>query len=88
MNKVVTAGRIVALAAMVLGPSMLVSAQTQQSGREDNIWGGKNHQPTQSDVSQQEKAAGVAPSQQSQQRANDEVESLYQKLLQPGTSSP
>jgi hypothetical protein len=88
MNKVMVAGRIVAVATLFLGPTVLVSAQTQQPTREDNIWGGKAHQPTQSDVNQQEKASGIAPPTQDQQRANDEVENLYQKLIQPGASAP
>jgi hypothetical protein len=88
MNKVMVAGRIAAVATLFLGPTVLVSAQTQQPTREDNIWGGKAHQPTQSDVNQQEKASGIAPPTQDQQRANDEVENLYQKLIQPGASAP
>ena len=88
MNKVMMAGGFVALAALLLGPPVLVSAQTQQPGREDNIWGGKAHQPTESEVTQQEKAEGIAPPTQTQQRANDEVENLYQTLIQHGASSP
>ena len=57
-------------------------AAAQQGGREDNIWGGKAHQPTESEVVQQEKSAGIALPPQQQQRANDDVESLYQNLMQ------
>jgi hypothetical protein len=87
MSKVLATGHIAALAAMLIVAPALVSAQTQQSGREDNIWGGRDHQPTQSDVNQQEKAAGIAPPQQSDQHATDEVESLYQSLIQGGQRS-
>ena len=54
----------------------------QQRAREDNIWGGKAHQPTESEVVQQEKSAGIAQPPQQQHRADDEVESLYQNLMQ------
>jgi hypothetical protein len=87
MSKLVVTGRVLALAGLLLVQPLLVSAQTQQPGREDNVWGGKDHQPTQSDVNQQEKAEGIAPSSQTQQRANDEVESLYQNLIQNGARS-
>lgn len=88
MSKVLLTCHIAALAAMLLYAPVLVSAQTQQPGREDNIWGGRDHQPTESDVNQQEKAAGIALPEQSQQRANDEVETLYQNLIQDGKPSP
>jgi len=87
MSKLVVTGRVLALAGLLLVQPLLVSAQTQQPGREDNIWGGKAHQPTQSDVNQQEKAAGIAPPQQDQQQTTDEVESLYQSLIQGGKRS-
>ena len=85
MSNITVTSHIAALATMLLvAPAM---AQTQQPGREDNIWGGKAHQPTQSDVNQQEKAAGIAPPQQDQQQTTDEVESLYQSLIQGGKRS-
>ena len=57
-------------------------AAAQQRAREDNIWGGKAHQPTESEVAQQEKSAGVALPTQEQEQSNDEVEKLYQNLMQ------
>jgi len=74
--------RAAALAAMLFALPLTALAQTQQPGREDNIWGGKDHQPTQSEVGQEEKSEGIALPPQNQQRANDEVESLYQSLIQ------
>jgi hypothetical protein len=69
-----------ALAIMLAGlPGLAVA---QQPAREDNIWGGKAHQPTESEVAQQEKSAGVALPTQEQQQTNDEVEKLYQNLMQ------
>lgn len=56
-------------------------AQARTSARVDNIWGGYAHQPTQSEVTQQEKSAGLTPSEQQQKAANDDVESVYQSLM-------
>jgi hypothetical protein len=63
------------------GLPVVGSAHTQPSAREDNIWGGKNHQPTQSKVFQQERWEGLALPPQGERLENDEVESLYQSLL-------
>jgi hypothetical protein len=87
MTRVMMPTRVAALAAMLFVLPLTVLAQTQQSGREDNIWGGKDHQPTQSEVSQEEQSEGIGLPQQNQQRENDEVESLYQTLIQSGTQS-
>ena len=57
-------------------------AVAQQPAREDNIWGGKAHQPTESQVVQQEESAGIGLPAQQQTRQNDEVEDLYRNLMQ------
>jgi hypothetical protein len=68
--------------AMVLAASPGAAfAQARTSARVDNIWGGYAHQPTQSEVTQQEKSAGLAQSEQQQKAANDDVESVYQSLM-------
>jgi hypothetical protein len=54
---------------------------TQTLPREDNIWGGYAHQPTQSEVTRQERSAGIAASRQDEQLANDEVERIYDRLM-------
>lgn len=54
---------------------------TQTLHREDNIWGGYDHQPTQSEVTQQERSAGIAASRQEQQSADDDVEHIYRGLM-------
>ncbi len=80
MNKTTAIIRTAALAIIVGALPGLAAAQ--QPPREDNIWGGKAHQPTESEVVQQEKSAGIALRPQQQNRANDEVENLYQNLMQ------
>jgi hypothetical protein len=64
---------------MAFGPAAF--AGTQRLAREDNIWAGKAHQPTQSEVVQQERSKGLALPSQRERSENDEVESLYQSLL-------
>jgi hypothetical protein len=47
-----------------------------------NIWGGFDHQPTESQVQSFERASGVAPSAQEQSREAQIVQQLNQELLQ------
>jgi hypothetical protein len=61
--------------------SWMQDARAQQP-REDNRWGGMAHQPTEADVQQQERASGIAPLSQQQQRAADQdLLKMDQKLL-------
>jgi hypothetical protein len=85
MNRVTAIIRTAVLVIMLGALPGLAAAQ--QLPHEDNVWGGKAHQPRESEVLQQEKSAGIALSPQQRHRANDKVESLYQSLLQgePGT---
>jgi hypothetical protein len=46
-----------------------------------NIWGGFDHQPTESEVQSAERARGVAPSAQEQNREERIVQQLDQELL-------
>jgi hypothetical protein len=82
MSMIVALSRTALLALMLGGLPVLGRADTQPSAREDNIWGGKAHQPTQSEVVQQERLDGLALTPQRDRLENDEVESLYQSLLQ------
>ena len=71
---------------LVLGLGLATSygatcGHAQTLPREDNIWGGYDHQPTESEVTRQEKSAGIAASRQEQQLANDEVERIYRRLI-------
>ena len=61
--------------------------QTQPPARVDNIWGGYAHQPTEAEVLQQEKSAGIAVPQQRQKATNDEVDSIYQNLMHDTNSA-
>jgi hypothetical protein len=74
--------RIILVAA--LGLTAVPAAALAQGGvptREGNIWNGLDHEPVPSQVRRDEKAAGIAPSGAQQQKADDEVESIYRQLL-------
>ncbi len=90
MSKAVSISRFVLIAAAVAAPAQLSLAQVQQQQpppREDNIWGGLSHQPTEPEVLQQENAAGFALPSQQQKATDQNVEQLYQNLME-GTPSP
>ncbi len=70
----------------VLLPAGSVLAQEGRASKETpariaNIWGGFDHQPTESQVLSAERARGAAPSAQQQSREAQIVQQLYQQLL-------
>ena len=84
MTPALSISRSVLIATVLATPAAISPTQAQQQQplqREDNRWGGVAHQPTEGQVQQQEKAAGIAPSQQQQNSANVDVEQLYQSLI-------
>jgi hypothetical protein len=66
--------------ALVAAPAAAL-AQTQTPTREGNIWGWRDHQPTEAQVRQDESAAGIAPTQSDQHSTATTVDQLYQQLL-------
>ena len=50
--------------------------------RDANVWGWHDHQPTQAEVVQKERAAGVAASPARRDSAEDTVDELYRQLLE------
>jgi hypothetical protein len=56
--------------------------------RIDNIYGGLDHQPTQSEVQDRERQAGVGLNTARQQRDADTVDRLYQQLLGRPATNP
>jgi hypothetical protein len=56
-------------------------APYETPARIGNIWGGFDHQPTESQVQSAERASGVAPSAQEQNREERIVQQLNQELL-------
>ncbi|HTW69838.1 MAG TPA: hypothetical protein VME47_08140 [Acetobacteraceae bacterium] len=68
---------------LLAGPALAQEARAPKGppARIDNVWGGFDHQPTQSEVESAERARGIAPSKQEQQRDARTVRQLYQELL-------
>lgn len=84
MDGTISIARATLLAAALAAPACISLAQTQQPQpppREDNQWGGLSHQPTESEVQQQENAAGLAPLSQQQKTTTQGVEQMYQNLM-------
>jgi hypothetical protein len=69
------------LALMVPSGMALAQTQPQPVVREDNIWGGKAHQPTESEVLQKEGVARLPSAQQNERASNRDVENLYRSLM-------
>lgn len=63
--------------ALLLSPAW--NAHAQQ--REDNRWGGLSHQPGETEVLQQEQAAGIGLSEGQQKAVTNDVEDIYQDLM-------
>lgn len=71
-----------AVAATLLLPVLAHAQQDQPQARVGNIWNNQAHQPTQDEVSQQEKAAGVAPRPGQQRQTADELQELDRQVMQ------
>jgi hypothetical protein len=69
-----------ALAVALLALPGVAYAQDAAPTRQANVWNGQHHQPTESDVQQKEKAAGVAPTQSRQDQQAATVHTLNRRL--------
>jgi hypothetical protein len=88
----VLAVAIALLCPIVFSPGAALAQEASVSNRTParigNIWGGFDHQPTESQVEIAERAAGVAPSAQEQDREARIVRQLNDQLLQGIDSAP
>jgi hypothetical protein len=60
------------------------AAAFTQSGvpaRDANVWAWRDHQPAEADISQKERAAGIAPTPSQRDSDSVAVDQLYQQLL-------
>lgn len=64
--------------ALIAAPS---AAFAQTPTREGNIWGWRDHQPSEAQVQQDENAAGIAPTKSDRDSASTTVDEIYQQLL-------
>lgn len=70
------------IAAALLVPTLAVAQDSQPPGRVGNVWDNKSHQPTQSEVTQQEKAAGLGGSAAAERQQTEELEELDKQVLE------
>jgi hypothetical protein len=89
MSIILARSRALALALILSALPLLNPGHGQPTAREDNIWAGKDHQPTQSVVAEQERLRGLALSTDQESLENEEVERLFQSLIgsRPGVQS-
>ena len=87
----VTAALLALWTLMFFAVSCHTLASAEQGGppvRIDNIYGGLDHQPTQSEVQDRERAAGLGLSTAQQQRNAVTVDKLYEQLLGRSPGDP
>jgi TolA-binding protein len=74
------------VAATLLLPTLALAqaapADGQPPAREGNVWGSVSHQPTEGEVREQEKAAGLLGAKEQQRQRADEVNELDRQILQ------
>jgi hypothetical protein len=75
-----------ALAVALLAVPAATFGQTPVPSRDANVWGWHDHQPTQAEVMQRERAAGVAASPSRRDSAEDTVDELYRQTLERSRS--
>jgi hypothetical protein len=74
------------ISTMVLSFALLAapataSAQSGVPARDGNVWAWRDHQPTEDDVTQKERAAGITPTPSQRDSDSVAVDELYQQLL-------
>lgn len=79
MDKLATPISAIALAFALLAAPMAAFANVPT--REGNIWDWRDHQPTETQVEQSEKAAGIAPTPAERDSAAATVDELNRQLL-------
>jgi len=74
----------VVAAALTVAPLITAStsfAQAPPPFRNGNTWGGKDHQPTEAQIRQRERAAGIAPSQAQRDATASTIDHLNEEIL-------
>jgi|HubBroStandDraft_1064217.scaffolds.fasta_scaffold124268_1 hypothetical protein len=73
---------VLALAVALLAAPAATLGQTPAPSRDANVWGWHDHQPTQAEVVQREKAAGIAATPSQRDSAGATVDELYRQILE------
>jgi hypothetical protein len=81
MKSILTHMPPVILAVALLAAPVAAFAQAQPPTRIDNIWNWHDHQPTETQVQREEKAAGIAPTPSQEWSDAATLSRLYRQLL-------
>jgi hypothetical protein len=80
MRSISTRMPSVVLAVALLAAPVAAVAQAQTPTREGNIWDWRDHQPTEEQVQQEEKAAGIAPTPSQRSADLAALSQIYRQL--------
>lgn len=81
MNKLSSRLSAAALAVALLAAPAAAFARTQVPTRNGNVWDWRAHQPTQAQVEENEKGAGIALTPSQRESAQTTVNQLYRQLM-------
>jgi hypothetical protein len=81
MKSILTRMPSMILAVTLFGAPVAAFAQAQAPTRIDNIWNWHDHQPTETQVQRQEKAAGIAPTPSQETSDAATLSQIYRQLL-------
>lgn len=73
--------RTMAVLLALLAAPATTFAQSAAATREGNVWGWRDHQPTEAEISRKEKATGIAPGPSQRDDDAATVDDLYQQLM-------
>jgi hypothetical protein len=68
------------MAALLAAPISAFAA-SPASTRNANVWDWRDHQPTETEIQQKERAAGITPTPSQSSSASATVDQLYKQLL-------
>ena len=71
-----------ALAVALLAAPAATLGQTPAPSRDANVWGWHDHQPTQAEVVQRERAAGIAATPSQRDSTGATLDELYRQTLE------
>ncbi len=81
MERISVRIRAVTLTVALIAAPVVTLAQSQAPTREGNIWGWRDHQPSEAQVLEDENAAGIAPAKSDKDATASTVDQIYQELL-------
>jgi hypothetical protein len=73
---------LVYIIALIIVPPVLAASETDKPpARIANIYDGRDHQPTRSDVREREQAKGIAPNVKTRSQEDETLAQIYRQLI-------